>query len=127
MIVLIPAYEPDGRLLTLLDMLRTAAPEAHLLVVDDGSGPASAPVFGAARQRGCVVLTHPVNRGKGAALKTGFRYIAEHAPGEDVVCADSDGQHRPDDVLRVAAHVQQGADLVLGVRGFTGEIGRAHV
>jgi len=102
-IVLIPAYEPDGRLLGLLDALRAGAPDAHLLVVDDGSGPQFAPVFDAVRQRGCVVLTHPVNRGKGAALKTGFRFIAEHASGEqEVVCADSDGQHSPDDVLRVA-------------------------
>jgi putative flippase GtrA len=121
-IVLVPAYEPDSRLLALLDALRATAPEAHLLVVDDGSGGAFAPVFDAARRRGCTVLTHPVNRGKGAALKTGFRFVVEHAPGEDVVCADSDGQHRPDDVLRVAAHVRDGADLVLGVRGFTGAV-----
>jgi putative flippase GtrA len=121
-IVLVPAYEPDGRLLALLDALRATAPEAHLLVVDDGSGDDFAPVFDAARRRGCTVLTHPVNRGKGAALKTGFRFVVEHAPGADVVCADSDGQHRPDDVLRVAAHVRDGADLVLGVRGFTGAV-----
>ena len=122
MIVLIPAYEPDARLVALVDALRATAPEAHLLVVDDGSGSAFAPVFDAVRQRGCAVLTHPVNRGKGAALKTGFRFVAEHAPGEDVVCADSDGQHSPDDVRRVAARVRDGADLVLGVRGFTGTV-----
>jgi putative flippase GtrA len=121
-IVLVPAYQPDERLLALLDALRATAPEAHLLVVDDGSGPAFAPVFEAARQRGCAVLTHPVNRGKGAALKTGFAFVAEHAPGQEVVCADSDGQHSPDDVLRVAACVRDGADLVLGVRGFTGNV-----
>jgi putative flippase GtrA len=122
-IVLVPAYEPDGRLIALVDALRVTAPEAHLLVVDDGSGPAFAGVFDAARQRGCVVLSHPANRGKGAALKTGFRFIADHAPAEsEVVCADSDGQHSPDDVLRVAAHVRNGADQVLGVRGFTGTV-----
>jgi putative flippase GtrA len=121
-IVLVPAYEPDARLLALLDALRATAPEAHLLVVDDGSGGAFAPVFDAARQRGVVVLSHPVNRGKGAALKTGLRFVAEHAPGQDVVCADSDGQHSPDDVRRVARAVRDGADLVLGVRGFTGPV-----
>nr|WP_246406159.1 glycosyltransferase [Modestobacter versicolor] len=119
---MVPAYQPDARLLALVDGLRTAAPEAHLLVVDDGSGPGYAPVFDAARQRGCTVLGHPVNQGKGAALKTGFRFVAEHAPGQEVVCADSDGQHSPDDVLRVAARVRDGADLVLGVRGFTGAV-----
>jgi putative flippase GtrA len=121
-IVLVPAYEPDARLLALLDALRTAAPDAHLLVVDDGSGPAFAPVFDAARQCGCVVLTHPVNRGKGAALRTGFRYAVDHHPGEDVVCADSDGQHSPGDVLRVATRVRDGGKLVLGVRAFTGAV-----
>jgi hypothetical protein len=121
-LVLVPAYEPDDRLLALLDALRATAPDAHLLVVDDGSGAAFTPVFDAARRRGCTVLTHPVNRGKGAALKTGFAFVVEHAPGEEVVCADSDGQHRPDDVLRVAACVRDGADLVLGVRGFTGTV-----
>jgi glycosyltransferase involved in cell wall biosynthesis len=119
-IVLVPAYEPDARLVALLDALRTAVPGAHLLVVDDGSGPAFAPVFDAARQRGCVVLTHPVNRGKGAALRTGFRYAVDHHPGADVVCADSDGQHSPTDVLRVAARLRDGGELVLGVRAFTG-------
>ena len=122
MIVLIPAYEPDARLIALLDALRATAPEAQLLVVDDGSGSAFVPAFDAARQRGCVVLSHPVNRGKGAALTTGFRFITEHAPGEDVVCADADGQHSPADVLRVAACLQDGAELVLGVRAFTGTV-----
>lgn len=122
MLVLIPAYEPDSRLVELVDALRTAEPTVHLLVVDDGSGAGYAPVFDAVRQRGCTVLTHPVNRGKGAALRAGLGYAAEHAPGEDVVCADSDGQHRPDDVLRVAARVEAGAPLVLGVRGFTGTV-----
>ena len=122
MIVLIPAYEPDARLLTLLDALRAAAPQLTVLVVDDGSGAASAPVLDAVRARGCRVLTHPVNRGKGAALRTGLAHVLEHAPGQDVVCADSDGQHRPADVLRVAACLRDGPELVLGVRGFTGPV-----
>ena len=122
MLVLIPAYEPDTRLLSLVDALRAADPHVHLLVVDDGSGPASAAVLAAARERGCVVLTHPVNRGKGAALRTGFAYVLAHAPGADVVCADSDGQHTPADVLRVAGRVAAGDPLVLGARGFTGPV-----
>jgi len=121
-IVLIPAYEPDGRLLELLDALRTAAPDAHLLVVDDGSGPAYRPIFDGAAARGARVLAHPVNRGKGAALKTGFRFGTDTWPGEDVVCADSDGQHDVGDILAVAARVHGGEDLVLGVRRFTGAV-----
>ncbi len=60
----------------------------------------------------------PVNRGKGAALKTGFG----RAGGEDVVCADADGQHRAGDILRVAAHVAGTGRTTLGVRRFTGAV-----
>ena len=121
MIVLVPAYEPGDRLLALLRALRDAAPTARLLVVDDGSGPAWAPLFADVRALGCTVLTHPVNRGKGAALRTGFRHALDSWPGEDVVCADADGQHAPADVLRVADRLD-GGDVVLGVRGFTGAV-----
>ena len=122
MIVLVPAYEPDGRLLTLLDALREADPGLRLLVVDDGSAPRYRHLFQAARDRGCTVLVHDVNRGKGCALKTGFRYAASAWPGDDVVCADSDGQHSVVDVLRVAAQVRDGHALVLGSRRFSGQV-----
>lgn len=122
MIVLIPAYEPDHRLLDLLDALRAADPGIGLLVVDDGSGPVYSPIFDEARNRGAVVLTHPANQGKGAALKTGFRYLIKVAPGEEVVCADSDGQHSVVDVLRVAERVRSGEAFVLGARRFTGTV-----
>jgi hypothetical protein len=41
-IVLAPAYQPGAHLLTLVDDLRDAAPDAHVVVVDDGSAPAAA-------------------------------------------------------------------------------------
>ncbi|WP_433042827.1 glycosyltransferase family 2 protein [Dactylosporangium sp. CS-033363] len=122
MLALIPAYEPDHRLVELLADLRSAAPGAPLVVVDDGSGPAYRRVFAAARILGCTVLTHPVNKGKGEALKTGFRYATSLHPGRAVVCADADGQHRPDDILAVANMVERTGRTVLGVRRFTGRV-----
>jgi putative flippase GtrA len=122
MIVLIPAYEPDGRLPALVGALQAADPDVRPVVVDDGSGPAYRPVFDAVRAAGCVVLEHPVNHGKGTALKTGVDFVAATWPGEDVVCADSDGQHGVDDVLRVAARVRDGEPMVLGVRRFVGDV-----
>lgn len=92
MIILIPAYEPDERLVRLAASIR-AASDAHVVVVDDGSGSDYRQVFDAARALGCTVIGHATNRGKGHALKEGFRYVALHHPGEDVVCADCDGQH----------------------------------
>jgi putative flippase GtrA len=126
MIVLIPSYEPDGRLLELVRALR-ASTTYDILIVDDGSGPAYAPVFAAARELGAWVCTHAANRGKGAALRTGFAHLAAHHPGRDVVCADADGQHTPADIRRVAAALHPsdtgaGPDMVLGVRHFTGRV-----
>ncbi len=119
MIVLVPSYEPDERLLRLVDDLA-----GHpVIVVDDGSGPAFAPVFAAVAARGAVVLRHEANRGKGAALRTGFAHIASAFPGEAIACADSDGQHSPVDILRVARALESGdADMVLGARRFTGRV-----
>nr|WP_205692989.1 glycosyltransferase [Cellulomonas sp. IC4_254] len=123
---MVPAYEPDERLVRLVDDLRASAPSVHVLVVDDGSGPAYRPLFDRVRRAGCTVLTHPRNRGKGCALKTGFAHAERQHPGHPVVCADSDGQHSVADVLRVAAALDaQPVDrpaTVLGVRAFTGRV-----
>jgi putative flippase GtrA len=132
MIVLVPAYQPDRRLIRLLDDLRVCAPQVHVVVVDDGSGPDYRAVFAAVDGPGRTLLTHPTNRGKGSALKTGFRHIARRWPGAAVVCADSDGQHSVADVLRVAEAVRQqkvaasgrrrDPAIVLGRRAFTGDV-----
>jgi glycosyltransferase involved in cell wall biosynthesis len=122
MIVLLPVYQPRQHLTALVSDLHEAMSDASVVVVDDGSGPSSGPVLDAARQRGCAVLRHDVNRGKGAALKTGFRYAAETHPGHDVVCADADGQHQAADVLRVVEHVRRSSRMVLGVRHFEGRV-----
>ncbi|KXC07383.1 bifunctional glycosyltransferase family 2/GtrA family protein [Microbacterium hominis] len=107
-IVLIPAYEPDGRLVDVIAALTAAAPETPVLVVDDGSGERFAPVFAAAAAAGAVVLRHGRNRGKGAALRTGFAHAARAWPGAAVVTADADGQHTPADIRRVAEAVDPG-------------------
>lgn len=122
MIMLLPVYEPGHGLVTTVTALRDAAPGAHLVVVDDGSGPASARVLRDAEDLGCTVLRHDANRGKGAALKTGFRHIAAEHPGQAVICADPDGQHRVEDILRVARHVEVSGRMVLGVRRFEGRV-----
>ncbi|MET7968828.1 glycosyltransferase family 2 protein [Micromonospora sp. NPDC005305] len=122
MIVLVPVYRPGDRLPRLVDDLTAALPAAHVVVVDDGSGPTSAGVLAAARDRGATVLRRRVNRGKGIVLKTGFRYAVGHHPGRDVVCVDADGQHLIPDVARVADRMRDTGALALGVRRFDGEV-----
>ena len=123
MIVLVPALEPDHRMVDLVRDLLVADPCLHVLVVDDGSGRGFAGVFDAATALGAVVVRHEVNRGKGRALKTGFHHAAALWPGEDVVCADSDGQHTPADVLAVARRVAASRTaMVLGARQLSGPV-----
>ena len=121
--ILIPAYEPDEKLVELITRLRRDF--MHLVVVDDGSVKEGArDVF--ARVRGDVdaLLVHEVNRGKGAALRTGIAWVRDHLPEVcAVVTADSDGQHASKDIVRVAeAVVDHPGGLVLGVREFTGTV-----
>ena len=123
MIILIPAYEPDQQLLRLIHSILSKAPQLTIVVVDDGSGPSYQQVFDDAARLGCTVIGYAGNRGKGHALKAGFRFIADHLPGRDVVCADSDGQHRVEDILRVAELLPAASDaMVLGTRNFSGSV-----
>lgn len=123
MIVLVPAYQPDHRLPALVRGLLDADARLGVVVVDDGSGPAYAATFAEVRRLGAQVLGWPVNRGKGAALRAGVAHVRRAHPGEDVVCADCDGQHRVPDVLAVADAVRaSGAAVVLGARRFTGRV-----
>ncbi len=123
MIVLIPSLEPDHRLPELVRLLRSEVREARLLIVDDGSGPAYEGTFAEAAAEGAVVIGYPTNRGKGFALRYGFEWCLANAPGVAVVCADSDGQHTPADIARVAAESERNPEaLVLGVRGFVGDV-----
>jgi len=87
-----------------------------VLVIDDGSSDATGEV---AKAVGAVVLRHEVNRGKGAALKTGFAWaLAQGAEG--VVTLDADGQHLPAEIPKfIAARAETDADLIIG--------GRAHL
>ena len=120
-IVLIPAYNPDGRLLALLEAL--TARRQEVVVVDDGSS-IGQEICDGVRGLGVPVVVHDINKGKGAALKTGFRWIAENRPScRVVVTADADGQHTPDDIERVAAASgEHPGALVLGVRSFSGKV-----
>ena len=118
-IVLIPAYQPGQHLVDLVGNLGTR----QIVVVDDGSGPKYAAVFDKARGLGAAVVTHDRNRGKGYALRTGFAYVRDRYPDQPVVCADSDGQHRAEDIDAVADLVTtSGAAMVLGIRRFTSEV-----
>ena len=120
--LIIPAYKPDKKLLGLLAQFEDN--DAFIpVVVDDGSGPDYRAIFDAL-PAGVTLLRHPVNRGKGAALKTAFGHVLEHMPQCDqAVTADADGQHRYEDILRVCDTARRHPEaLVLGSRKFDGNV-----
>ena len=115
--VLIPAYNPDEKLLRLLPRLKERF--ARIVLVDDGSTKGKE-IFPQAAPFVEKILVHPKNRGKGAALKTGFAYLGDTT---DVITADADGQHTPEDIAKVAEGLKRHrGGLVLGVRAFTGKV-----
>jgi glycosyltransferase involved in cell wall biosynthesis len=121
MTVLIPAYEPTLNLLRLVLELKKKT-NYKILIVDDGSGENYKELFKKAETLGCTVMHHEVNMGKGAALKTGFLHLLFDAIPDNVVCADSDGQHCADDIIKVANAISSTPEMVLGTRQFTGKV-----
>lgn len=118
--VIIPAYEPDEKLIKLLDelALENVGP---VIVVNDGSDEDTyGHLYDAARERGAVVLDHAVNMGKGRALKSAFNYcLGQYKDLIGVVTADSDGQHAVSDIKKIREALLEDPDaLILGVRDF---------
>lgn len=107
--VVIPACNEEGALAALLADLRSVLPEAEAIVIDDGSIDGTAAM---ARHSGVRVVNHPYRKGNGAAIKTGAR----HASGDIIVFMDGDGQHRPEDIPRLLAKLDEGFDMVVGAR-----------
>lgn len=121
-IVLIPAYKPDERLVALTRELRERGLE--VMLVDDGGQEDYAAIFEQCRALGARVAVHAVNLGKGRALKTGINAALLAWPElQGIVTADADGQHTPTDIVRLIDALREHPDaLVLGSRQFTGEV-----
>jgi glycosyltransferase involved in cell wall biosynthesis len=109
----IPALDAGRYLAALLDEIAERQPALCCVVVDDGSADDTAAVAAA---HGATVIVHPVNRGKGAALKSGFAYAL--AEGWDwVFTLDADGQHLPVELADFLAAAATGEwDVLVGDR-----------
>jgi glycosyltransferase involved in cell wall biosynthesis len=114
--IVIPSLNPTNELTALIDEL---GDREKVIIVDDGSSDKS--IFDTLKLRANVfVLTHPENRGKGAAIKTAAAFIAENFPAAGFVTADDDGQHTAEDIIKVRAAIENShGALVLGVRDFS--------
>jgi len=111
--VILPGYNVARHVAAVIAEIRALDPDIRILVVDDGSGDRTAAVAGDA---GAEVIAHDVNRGKGAALATGFAWaVAEKL--DWVYTMDADGQHLPAEMAAFrAAAERDGLDVVVGTR-----------
>ena len=107
--VVIPAFNESESIADLVHAIQRRYPDFEIVVIDDGSADNTAEV---AADAGARVFIHPYNIGNGAAIKSGIR----EATGDIFVFMDGDGQHNPEDIEEMLAHLPE-FDMVVGARG----------
>jgi glycosyltransferase involved in cell wall biosynthesis len=113
--IVIPAFNEEKTIADVIHRVRRSVPEARILVIDDGSSDATVQEAGSA---GAEVISHPLNKGNGAAIKTALRAIS----GGLVAIVDGDGQHDPQYLPQLLSKLDR-FDLVVGSRSFTNSEG----
>lgn len=107
--IVIPAYNEEKIIATVIDGIKTLKENYEILLVDDGSTDQTSEL---AEKAGARVIRHAYKKGNGAAVKTGIR----NASGEIVVLMDGDGQHNPQDIPNLVPYIDK-YDMVVGARG----------
>jgi hypothetical protein len=113
--VVIPAYGEADNVAAVIERVpaEVCGIETQILVVDDGSRDETSD---AAARAGAIVARHVINRGGGAALRTGYRLMSESG-SRIVVTLDADGQHRPEEMERLVKPIVDGeVDMAHGSR-----------
>lgn len=110
--VIVPAFNEEQRIAGTLEKLKPY--NYTVVVVDDGSKDKTAEV---AKQNGCVVLKHFINRGQGAALDTGMQYAVKKG-AKYIVHFDADGQFQAEEISEMLEPLVKdpSLDIVLGTR-----------
>jgi glycosyltransferase involved in cell wall biosynthesis len=112
-LVIVPSKNVDAAIADLVAKLFALDLGLDVLVVNDGSTDSTSRV---AREAGAIVLDHPENLGKGAALRTGFEYAVDR-DYEAVITMDGDGQHDPAAIPEFCEALERtGADIIVGTR-----------
>jgi len=110
--IVIPAFNEGSMIASVIDEVRSAG-HRNIIVVDDGSADDT---FWRAGEKQVIALRHRINRGKGAATKTGIE-AAKTLGAQVIVTMDADGQHDPADIRSLAEPILSGeSDVVLGTR-----------
>ena len=115
--VIIPCYNEEGTIASLIAMVQLSPWVQEIIVVDDGSQDKSREILEAISDPQVRVIMHTVNQGKGAALRTGF----SHATSEFVIVQDADLEYDPSEYpLVLEPLLDNRADVVFGSRFLSG-------
>ncbi len=109
--IVIPAYNEAKVIGKVIDGIKKEGYK-NIIVVDDGSTDNTSEI---AKNKGCIVLRHLINRGKGAAIKTGLEYVKK-INGYFTITIDGDGQHNCKDINKIFDYLRNDYDVVLGSR-----------
>jgi len=123
--VIIPVYNEKNTLEQILEKVLAVPLEKEVILVDDFSKDGSREILKNIRKSGVVTVFHEVNKGKGAAIRTGLQYVT----GDVVIIQDADLEYDPNEYLKLIEPIQSGkADVVYGSRfsGKTEKMSFAH-
>jgi glycosyltransferase involved in cell wall biosynthesis len=110
--IVVPAFNESTVIVDVINEIKSAGYQ-NIIVVDDGSIDDTSQQ--ASKEAGVVAIKHFLNRGKGAAVKTGIE-AAKILGADIVVTMDGDGQHNPADIRQMIKLIENGDDVVLGSR-----------
>ena len=117
-IVIIPALNPDNKLIELINGLKSNNIN-NIIVIDDGSD--SKEIFNSLEKMGIVVIHHDYNHGKGAALKTALKESSKFFKDiKGYIQADADGQHSIEDITNIYNLLDK--KIIFGIRDFKGNV-----
>ena len=122
---IIPVYNEKNTIEKILDKVLAVPLEKEVILVDDCSKDGSREILKNMNRSGVVTVFHDVNKGKGAAIRTGLQYVT----GDVVVIQDADLEYDPNEYLKLIEPIKSGqADVVYGSRfsGKTEKMSLAH-
>ena len=119
-VIIIPAYNPNERLVELVEKINT-----EIIVIDDGTMKKRAYIFKKI-SLSAIVLCNKENKGKGYSLKKGFKYVEDNFQEDDiigVITVDADGQHSVEDIQKIIYKMKENyyknkEKIILGNRNF---------